>query len=67
MGEERLVDPLHRIVRERNRGRIGEMRNAKTRPRPLSRLFDQSTADGIAEHIPEDGEEMAVPFEWESS
>jgi protein-disulfide isomerase len=58
--EERLINPVRSILRQRNRGCVREVGNAETRPRPVGRLFDQHGTDRIAEHIAQDREEMAI-------
>jgi hypothetical protein len=58
--EERLINPVRSILRQRNRGCVREVGNAETRPRPVGRLFDQLGTDGIAEHVVQDREEMAI-------
>lgn len=60
MREERLIDPLRPILREWDRRRIREVRKTQTRPWPLGRLFNQAGADGIAEYVSQDREEMAI-------
>jgi len=58
--EERLINPVRSILRQRDRGCVREVGNAETRPRPLGLLFDQPGTDRIAEHISQDREEMAI-------
>lgn len=60
MCEERLIDPLCSFLQQRDGRGADQMGLAKARPRPLDRVFDEPSTDRIAQHIAEDGEEMAV-------
>lgn len=60
MYHERLINPLCHLLGQRNRGGIREMGHAQVRPRPLDSLFDQPGTNGIAQHITQDSQEMAV-------
>ena len=60
MCHERLINPRCPLLGQRNRGGICEMRHAQARPGPLDSLFDQPGTNGIAQHITQDGQEMAV-------
>jgi len=60
MCNERLINPRYPLLGQRNRGGIREMGHAQARPGPLDSLFDQPGTNGIAQHIPQDGQEMVV-------
>ena len=60
MCNERLINPRYPLLGQRNRGGIREMGHAQPRPGPLDSLFDQPGTNGIAQHIPQDGQEMVV-------
>lgn len=60
MIDERLINPRKPVDRNLDGKRIAQMWEAQTRPRPVHHVLGQSRANRIAEHIAEDGEEMAV-------
>ena len=62
MIEEWLIEPLFSLVWRSDRQGRGQIREPQTGPRPIHRVFDESCASWIAEHIAQDREEMAVPL-----
>ena len=60
MIEQGLIDPREPLGRGLNGSGVAQMRESQTRPGPIHGVFDQPCAHWIAEHVAEDGKEMAV-------